>query len=206
MLSARLSGIPKSLLPAKRCGPKRHPHPTPKPKRGFSLQKAVTSNYTARKLDMVSSRRTTTSAWYCSFAARELLHCSPAVGDRVSFQRRTSPIGGSPRRAKSLHGSGQRRSTNANLALSGFPTSNTIEETTISHYQDNERGRLAKHRGQPVKCEQCGRLARRKARHQRDCSARCAMRARSERYRQQMAAGALQGSRHATHPKRQRFQ
>jgi hypothetical protein len=84
----------------------------------------------------------------------------------------------------------------------------------MKHDQDNERERLATHCSQPVKCEQCGRLARRKARQQRYCSARCAMRARSERYRQQMAAGALenggsypiQGSRHATLPKRQRFQ
>jgi hypothetical protein len=38
----------------------------------------------------------------------------------------------------------------ANPALGGFPTANIIEETTMSHYQDNERGRLAKHRGQPV--------------------------------------------------------
>jgi hypothetical protein len=90
----------------------------------------------------------------------------------------------------------------ANLALSGFPTSNIIEETTMSHYQDNEGGRLAKHRGQPVKCEQCGHPARRKARQQRYCSARCAIRARSERYRQQMAAGALEngGSYPATQP------
>jgi hypothetical protein len=63
----------------------------------------------------------------------------------------------------------------ANLALSGFPTANIIEETTMRRHQDNERGRLAKHRSQPVKCEQCGHLARRKARQQRYCSARCAM-------------------------------
>ena len=36
----------------------------------------------------------------------------------------------------------------------------------MRHHQDNERGRLAKHPGQPVKCEQCGHLARRKARQQ----------------------------------------
>ena len=69
----------------------------------------------------------------------------------------------------------------------------------MRHDQDNERERLAKYRGQPVTCEQCGHLARRKGRQQRYCSARCAMRARSERYRQQMAAGAFyQGS--ATQP------
>jgi hypothetical protein len=35
----------------------------------------------------------------------------------------------------------------------------------MRHHQDNERERLAKHCGQPVKCEQYGHMARRKARH-----------------------------------------
>jgi hypothetical protein len=70
---------------------------------------------------------------------------------------------------------GSRVTADANLALSGFPTANNIEETTMRHYEDNERAQLAKHRGQPVKCEQCASGARHGSKDIARLDVRCAL-------------------------------
>jgi endogenous inhibitor of DNA gyrase (YacG/DUF329 family) len=64
---------------------------------------------------------------------------------------------------------------------------------TYPQYHDFSapRDKLAARRDKPVTCEHCGRVAKRKARQQRFCSARCAMCERSRRYRGGTAVRAL---------------